>query len=255
MFKIHGQSQYENIVFEGAGIKGIAYAGVIKGLKKNGILKNIKGIAGTSAGAITAMMLSIGYNSEKIYEIISSMKFQRFNQGRYGIVGGVNRMSNRYGWYRNDRFEKWIENVIEDKTGSSEITFEELKEKGYKDLFLIATCLNKQERVILSNDTYPKMKVKDGVKISMSISLYFEANFVDKEGRLYRNKKERAEKDIMVDGGIIGNFPIDIFDEIEIDLNGNKKRIVNYKTLGIRIDTDDQIENDKGLEPLEIKAL
>ena len=42
-----------------------------------------------------------------------------------------------------------------------------------------------QELVILSNETYPKMKVKDAVRISMSIPIYFQAVFVDSIGKTY----------------------------------------------------------------------
>ena len=245
------KAQYENIIFEGAGIKGLAYAGVVKGLEERGHIADLKRIGGTSAGAITAVMLSIGYNSEEIYEIISSMKFQRFNQRRFGIVGGINRMNNRYGWYRSEQFEDWIGQIIKEKTGDSEITFEELNKQGYKDLYVVATCLNKQKRVLLSRETYPKMKIKDGVKISISIPLYFEANFIDKHGHLYKKKNEIAGKDIMVDGGIIGNYPIDIFDEIKTNESGDEERVINFKTIGIRIDTDEQIKKDKKREGLE----
>jgi len=252
---VQGQPTYENIVFEGAGIKGLAYAGVIKGLEEKKITNGIKRVGGTSAGAITAMMVSIGYSSAEVYEIVSATKFQRFNQGRFSIIGGGYRMKNLYGWYRSERFLKWLAEIIEEKTGDSEITFEELKEQGYKELYLVATCLNKQTKVILSSETYPKMKVKDAVKISMSIPLYFEASFVDEEGQLHKKDRSTENVDIMIDGGIIGNFPIDIFDEIEEDSEGNKLRIENTKTLGIRIDTDRQIKNDKigkGLESIEI---
>jgi len=128
-----GQPLYENIVFEGAGIKGLAYAGVIKGLEEKKLIRDIKRVGGTSAGAITAMMLAIGYNADEIYELISATKFQRFNQGRFSIIGGGYRMKNLYGWYRSERFLKWLEEAIEDKTGDSEITFKELKEKGFKE--------------------------------------------------------------------------------------------------------------------------
>ena len=43
---------FKNLVFEGGGVKGIAYAGAMKVLEKKGILKNIVRVGGTSAGAI-----------------------------------------------------------------------------------------------------------------------------------------------------------------------------------------------------------
>lgn len=54
------QKQIENIVFEGAGIRGIAYSGAINQLEQIGLLKNVKRVGGTSAGAITAMLLTFG---------------------------------------------------------------------------------------------------------------------------------------------------------------------------------------------------
>lgn len=241
-----GQSQYKNLVFEGAGIRGLAYAGVIKSFEDRDIIAGIEKVGGTSAGAITACLVSIGYKSEEVYDIISSKKFNQFNHGGGLFVGGMIRMKKHYGWYKSKRFENWIGELIEKKTGNPDITFEELYQQGYKDLYLVATCLNKQKMVVLSKETYPKMKVKDGVKISMSIPLYFGANFVDEKGKLHKKKKDRVGTDIMVDGGILGNFPIYIFDDVEeSDSSGNEIREYNYGTLGIRIDTDEQIEKDK----------
>jgi NTE family protein len=251
---LFSQKQYENLVFEGAGIRGLAYSGVIKGLEDLGMMNEIKRVGGTSAGAITAMMLSIGYDSGEIYEIISKTDFQKFNKGKFGILGGFNRINKRYGWYINDKFEKWLEDLIENKTGDSEITFKELGERGYKELHATGTCINKQELIVFNSVTYPKMKVKDAIKISMSIPLYFEAIFLDSEGKLYNKQEEGFNLDVVVDGGLIGNYPIGIFDRFLIDSLGRSYREINTKTLGIRMDSDEQIKNDKnGLGLVEQK--
>jgi len=41
----------ENLVFEGGGVKGIAYAGAVQSLKNHSLLEKVKRVAGTSAGA------------------------------------------------------------------------------------------------------------------------------------------------------------------------------------------------------------
>ncbi len=238
------QTQIENLVFEGAGIRGIAYSGVIYQLEKAGITENIKKVGGTSAGAITALMLSLGYTSSEIYEIISSTKFQSFNDGQFIFIGGIYRMNNRFGWYRSDAFNTWLEKIIRDKTGNANITFAELKENGFKDLYVTGTCLNRQQLLVFSVETYPSMKIKDAVRASMSIPLYFEAVFIDSIGNCYKNKKSGANLDIVVDGGITGNFPIFLFDTYVKDSLQGKIRIANNKTLGFRIDSDAQISND-----------
>src|SRR5690349_10381956 len=73
-FSLVGKAQtceVRHLVFEGAGIRGIAYAGVIEVLEQKGRLPGVRQVGGTSAGAITALMLSIGYNATEIRDIIA----------------------------------------------------------------------------------------------------------------------------------------------------------------------------------------
>lgn len=238
------QPVVKNLVFEGAGIKGIAYSGVIKELENRKLMDSIENIGGTSSGAITAMMLSIGYNADEIENLISQTKFQKFNDGKFFFIGGFHRMNKNFGWYRTKKFNLWLENIIYQKTGNQDITFNELSEKGYKNLFIAATDLTLQKLVILSKETFPNMKIKDAVRISMSIPLYFEAAFVNNKGELLQNDTA-YDTHVMVDGGILGNFPIFMFDTYQADSIGVVKRIPNPHTLGIRIDSDEQIISDK----------
>lgn len=242
---VHSQPQsIKNLIFEGAGIRGIAYAGAIQALEENGVAENIEKVGGTSAGAISSLLFVLGYSSSEMDSIISETDFEDFNDGKYFFVGGISRTKNKYGWYRGEKFKDWIGALIENKTGTPETTFRELHQKGYRDLYVTATCLNKQELVFLSRETYPQMKVKDAIRISMSIPLYFQAVFVDSIGNTYSEQNKNNDLDLMVDGGIIGNFPIHIFDTYEIDSMNKEIRIPNYETLGIRIDSDPQIRED-----------
>lgn len=76
------------LAFEGGGGKGFVYTGAIKTLQEKRILRftngrldptgPIKGISGASAGAITAMLLSIGYEASAITTLMRSNNFNRF---------------------------------------------------------------------------------------------------------------------------------------------------------------------------------
>ncbi len=75
MAKINDPLDVGYLVFQGGGGKGVAYAGALKALEEMGILpiraganSHLKGIAGTSAGAISALMLAMGYTSDEIDE-------------------------------------------------------------------------------------------------------------------------------------------------------------------------------------------
>jgi NTE family protein len=226
-----------NLVFEGAGIKGIAYAGVVEALEKEHLLDSIEKVGGTSAGAIVAMAISLGYTAEELRTEVLNTPFNKLRDHGF-------RFKAHYGWFRGEKFTRWLAKLIEKKTHNADISFKELHDKGFNDLYLTATCLNQQKLVILSKETYPNMKIKDAIRISMSIPLYFKAVFVDKNGAVIKNSKGRTDVDVLVDGGILGNYPIQLFDRYITDSSHQKHRIPNPETVGIRMDTDSQIKND-----------
>lgn len=61
---------------------GIAYAGAIKVLETNNVLQGIERVAGTSAGAITAMLVSLRYNADEIKSIVNATSFKSFEDGK-----------------------------------------------------------------------------------------------------------------------------------------------------------------------------
>ena len=245
MLNAQPASQVENLVFEGAGIRGIAYCGALKEMELRGMMSDLKRVAGTSAGAIMAMAVSLGYSSDELSTIISGTNFKHFNDGRYFFIGGINRVSKYFGWYRSKKFDHWLGKIIAAKTGNANITFAELHAKGFKDLYVTGTCLNKQKLIVFSYETYPSMRVRDAVRISMSIPLYFEAVFLTREGKIVEHPKNKQGLDIMVDGGFTGNFPIRIFDSTRYH-SPAETNVFNYNnyTLGFRIDKEEQIKND-----------
>lgn len=246
----------KNIVFEGAGIRGIAYSGAIKELENNAVLQGVQRVGGTSAGAITALLLSLGYSADEITGIITNTSFKKFNDGKFFFIGGINRFQKYYGWYKGRQFDKWLAKIIAAKTNNAGITFAQLHEKGLKDLYITGTCLNKQSLVVFSYENYPNMKVKDAVRISMSIPLYFEAVFLDASGNVIHHPKNKTGLDVMIDGGFTANFPIKIFDSTKyFDCTKPNEFAANEQTIGFRIDRDEQIKNDteeKGLAAMEI---
>jgi NTE family protein len=239
-------SQPQNLVFEGAGVRGVAYAGVIMELENRQLLEGIDKVGGTSAGAIAALMVSLGYSGSEIAAITSNLKLQSFNDGRFFFIGGFSRMSRSYGWYRGKAFERWIGRIIGQKTGNEDITFIELKNSvKFKELYVTGTNLSAQKMVIFSAETFPNMKVRDAVRISMSIPLYFQAVRIDSVGRVLDIRRDHRG-DVFVDGGLTGNFPLQMFDSLATD--GTRR--INLSTVGLRIDTPAQIQYDEGKQGL-----
>ncbi len=254
--RLPAQAPIRNLVFEGGGIRGIAYAGAVGVLEAAGITDSLQKVGGTSAGAITALALALRYTGAEVADLVSSTDFAKFNQGRASFVGGIRRLKRHFGWYRGGRVLDWLHKMIAAKTGNGDITFAQLHQRGGPGLYVTATCLNRQQLLLFSHETYPNMRVKDAVRISMSVPLYFEAVFIDSAGKTYTDPAPGL--DIVIDGGILANFPIAIFDAQEKDASGMVHRIPNPGTVGVRLDTDEQIAQDSlagGLTPVQIRSL
>lgn len=233
--------QYRNLVFEGGGVKGIAYGGALSELEKLGFLKDIKRVAGTSAGAITATLLAVGYSTDEITKIIGNTDFSKFEDNTFMFFRDIFRLIKKYGWNQGVAFQKWIGKLIENKTGNGNITFAELyenKEKfNYKELFIVCSNITRQRADVLSFETTPNLPIKDAVRMSMSIPIYF-ASVINSDG------------DVIVDGGVTMNYPIQIFDYnryienpsngMRVNYNSDDDYVFNHETLGFRVDTQEE---------------
>ena len=72
------RSLYRNLVFSGGGVRGIVYLGALELLDQFRIVDNIERVAGTSAGAITAAMLSFRLSIRKQKINSSALILQKF---------------------------------------------------------------------------------------------------------------------------------------------------------------------------------
>lgn len=244
---LRGQAALENLVFEGAGIRGIAYCGALQELDSMDKLGSVIRVAGTSSGAITACLLAVGYSPQELATIIGSTDFAAFNDGRGAFVGGIWRTRKYMGWYRGQSFLRWLEKLIAAKTGNGRMTFEQLGALAdaspvRHELVVVATCLNRQESIFFSRYTFPEMAIADAVRASMAIPLYFEPLIIDEKGKPVAAKHQQPHHLVCVDGGFTDNFPIRVFD-VAPYCNGADSCV--GATLGLRIDSDSQINNDR----------
>src|SRR4051812_2199206 len=106
-----------NLVFEGGGTRGIAYSGALMELQARHALDSVERVAGTSAGAIAATLFALGYSAEEISDLISELKVKSFADGKWIFIGGTRRLLKNFGWYRGEKFNKWIGLLIKKKTG------------------------------------------------------------------------------------------------------------------------------------------
>jgi len=236
----------KNLVLEGGGIRGIAHSGALELLDSLGQLDSIEKIAGTSSGAMNGLMYAIGYSPKEIQQAIGATQFQKFNQVGVPFFGGLVRMRKKYGYYSTKRIEETFEKLIATKGLSPDITFKQLHEltltnRRYKDLYITGTSLNNQKTIVFSYETYPEMRIVDAMRVSLTVPFYFEAIFVNKNGSL-TDKENCTDCDIMVDGGVLANYPFFVFDTPVTDSLGFTKYVANPNTIGLKLESPNQLD-------------
>jgi NTE family protein len=241
-------ARYKNLVLEGGGIRGFAYTGAFQVLDSLGILQHIERVGGTSAGAIQATLLAIGYTPEEIMAVALEVPLRKLNDGG-GIFRGPKQLRKNFGWYKGEKMSQWIEGLIEKKTGNGNITFGELYRdkaaKGYKELYITGTDLTYQCMRVFSHEAYPNMRIKDAVRISASIPIYFGAVLIDDEGKVYKESDASKKLHVMADGAVMGNYPIFLFDSSKY-MNGDvNKHMTNPETLGLLMEMPEMIEHSR----------
>lgn len=190
-----------NLAFKGGGVKGIAFVGALRELFQHGSLASVQRVAGTSAGALVALMYALGYSIDKIYEIMKGMNFRQFE-------GGFNplRVLTHYGLFGGDYILEMAQNLLENsgKGLHAKSTFADMKVAGCLDLYVFATNLNLHNIAELSPDKTPGAFVAEAVRASMSIPIFFKA---------WKFSNEIPSTDIYVDGGLLFNYPLSFFED------------------------------------------
>ena len=70
--------EIRHLALEGGGGKGFAYLGAVQVLEELGVMSHVDGISGTSAGAITALMLSMRMTAKDIEDELGRRDFNTF---------------------------------------------------------------------------------------------------------------------------------------------------------------------------------
>lgn len=203
-----------DVVLEGGGVKGIGLVGALTELEKNGF--DACRIAGTSAGAIVGCLLAAGTKPSALASLMRTIDYKKFRDDTFlsnlGIPGKITSILFEKGIYKGNYAYQWLLTEL-DKLGVR--TFADLKlsepwaaklspNRRYK-LVVIISDISRGRIVRLPWDYHEyglnadEMLVADAVRASMSIPYFY--------------RPVRLKGRFLVDGGILSNFPIDIFDE------------------------------------------
>lgn len=204
--------EFDKLCFEGCGIFGIVYVGAIKYLEEQDLIKQVSHFSGTSSGAIISTMLNLGYKSNEIYSILKAIDWNKFYDYNIGFLN----FFSGYGLYKGNKLHDLYKNIIKNKTNSPNTTFKELYEKTGKKLYMCAINVDKEESVYFSVDTHPFMEIHLALRLSTSFPFVF--------------KSLKYNQEYYVDGGVMDNYPMEVFNDCSKALGFNLVTSSNKKS-------------------------
>ncbi|HWW54509.1 MAG TPA: patatin-like phospholipase family protein [Acidimicrobiales bacterium] len=235
-----------DLVLEGGGVKGIGLLGAIVVLAEAGY--SFPRVAGTSAGAIVASLVAsyqkAGRDLHELVDVMHTVDYPQFADGPLlerltGRLGeGVEVLLHEGAHSGNYLFE-WLGPLLD---GVGVTTFEDLAidDPGtslapYQRYSLVVHTSDLSRRVLARlpwdygeyGMAADSQRVVDAVRASMSIPFYFRPVDV---------KTERGTA-TWVDGGLLSNFPITVFDRTD----GKPAR---WPTWGIKLSAEPAVGRD-----------
>jgi NTE family protein len=204
-----------DLVFEGGGVKGIALVGAFSVLEEEGY--EPQNMAGASAGAIVAALIAAGYGSSELKKIIAELDYNRFKdealEDRFPLGAALSILKD-LGIYEGEDFVEWMSGLLEAKkvrTFGDLVRREDIELRYRYKLQVIASDVTDRRLLVLPRDA-PKLGIQDpddievalAVRMSMSIPIFFEP--------VRFTNRETDREHLIVDGGMLSNFPVWLFD-------------------------------------------
>ncbi|MBJ9988377.1 MULTISPECIES: patatin-like phospholipase family protein [Paenibacillus] len=204
-----------NAVFEGGGVKGISLAGAVKAAEQAGVVFNR--VAGTSSGSIVAALLAAGFSADEMSEIVKTTPFESFLHRApifsTKVIGPAARLLLKKGLYSGEALEVWIHHILAAKGVK---TFADIPQGK---LMIIASDITNGRILVLPEDlgklgaNPSRFAVSKAIRMSTSIPYFFDPVMLRMTGEAARGKSFVDQFVYIVDGGLLSNFPLWLFDD------------------------------------------
>jgi len=237
-----------NLVLEGGGVKGIGLVGAVLELDAAGY--TFPRVAGTSAGAICATLIAAiqaaGAPLSTLEQRLTSIKYTKFMEESTlrrltGKVGDVAALLHDMGLYSGDYLETWLGGILGELgiTKFGQLRNEDLHGSPYS-LIVHTADITRSKLVRLPWD-YPAYDMKPddqqivkAVRASMSIPFFFvPVQHTIDHAYTYDGHQYAPHTVTWVDGGLLSNFPMEVFSDTETGVSDE------WPTIGIKLSARD----------------
>ncbi|WP_274365363.1 patatin-like phospholipase family protein [Paenibacillus thermotolerans] len=220
-----------NAVFQGGGVKGIGLVGAIYAAERYGV--TFHQTAGTSVGAVVASLVAAGYSADEMKSLILEMPLEQFTRKDWihhlTFVGPAVRLLVKKGLYSGDPIERWVEQQLARKGIR---TFGDLPPNALR---VVASDISLGKLLELPGDIQQygmdpmNLSVARAVRMSASIPFFFDPVVFKLRQKQQRRQLRLPKSVYVVDGAILSNYPLWIFDK-EL-----KERPGGIPTLGFQL--------------------
>lgn len=184
----------KRIALSGGGMKGIAHVGALEALEERGLLKCVKEYIGTSAGALIAFCMCIGYTLSELRAICMELDFSLAQNLDPEIIM---QFLENFGFDDGANTDKLLTVLLKAKRIDTNITFEEFAQQfpNSPSLRVYAVEIQSCNIFEFSLRKTPRVELKTAVRASSSIPIYFTPVY------------DLSLNNIYVDGGLIAHLP------------------------------------------------
>lgn len=232
---IETSPQEADIVLEGGGVRGIAHVGALSVLEERGY--HWVNIAGTSAGAFVAAMMAANYSGQEMNEIMrNEVDFRSFAQDKgpdsFFVVEGMHLLT-RAGLHTGSYIQSFIREKLLAARPRPISSFGNLVVPGREDeprdsmrryrLTVVASDISQGLLLRLPQDMLKFGQDPDALEVALAIRMSASIPFFFLP---MKQSRQDGKNDLVVDGGVLSNFPVGIF-----DVPGEPQR----PTLGLRL--------------------
>jgi len=221
------KDSYQNLCFEGGGVRGFAYCGAIKQLESLGKLSQFKRFAGSSVGSLFAALLVAGFTADEIMSVKDDLNFSEMEKCCCCFSSFYNIWS-KLGVHKSSKLETQISKILKKKI-NPKITLRELYLESGKDLVIVSCCISREKAVYFHHATFPNVQLIDALIASISVPGIFQP----------RKYNFLGTDDYYVDGGVVDNYPLWVFNDLKALYNGGLNKVkrcnIDPKTLGLKL--------------------
>lgn len=191
------------LLFSGGGIRVVSYLGALQVLQENNLLKHVREFCGVSAGALVSLMLALEYRFHVIERFCYEFDFSTMHGFE---IETILESMEQFGLNSGENVKGLLKKILHHKGFGPDTTFGELNASGKaKKLRVWASDIQYLKLIEFSAEKTPNMSIVNALYASMALPVYFTPVL------------HSETKTLLLDGGILDNYPISTLTETEIE--------------------------------------